>query len=143
MKEYPPVWISKNTYSTYLMDFETTPGLLQDAEATTTDSIDTSQSHTVVLFYQKKGYLQKTWAAAVGGTSGLVLAGVFVATNVISLGTASVVWVPLAVVGVGAGYYFGSEKPADWQAGVMLIPYTEETLKFLQCTELPVAQENK
>jgi hypothetical protein len=45
---------------------------------------------------------------------------------------------PSAVAGQFVTYLFSPEQPVTWDAGVVLIPFTEESLNNLHCTTLPV-----
>ena len=111
--------------------------------------IDTSNDYGVMFLYSKDRYMHKIWAGATGGTTAAVLTAIggvlLVIPDVTITKLAAVVVLSMAsgAAGGAVGYDLGSDKAYDHGHGVILIPYDEDDLKELQCTQMPVKQGNK
>ena len=127
----------KKTYYNYLTNVDVDQGTtttLRSSDFKKADIIDASKSYAVVYVLAKKDRWAKITSASVGSSTGFIVAGV------VGLATGGV---GLTLLGAGAatgaltGYFLGSDYASDWQASMLLIPYTQEDLKSLDCTQLP------
>ncbi len=145
----PEKYGGDKTFAQYIVGMPTSPDEVKEISMSDNIEIDTDNDYGIMFVYSKNRHIQKTWAALGGGVGTGVLttiAGILFILpepTISKLGAVMLVSVGSGIAGADAGYNLGSEKPADWQSAVMLIPYDEENLKKLDCTELPVAQGNK
>lgn len=140
----------QRTYAEYFTDYHTDPTIIKDkvrAElAGKQISLETKNDYVVMYVVMRKGYISH-WITALwgGGTGAAVGLGAGVG-GAAALGTgiiassALIVAAPLALAAGGAyvGYtLLGEDMSADWDAGVVVIPYQPEILKQLGCTYVP------
>ena len=144
-------------YFTYLTGFSTNEGtvsLQQNLALRKADIINTETPYAAVFLLTKKKNLGKVVGAKigafVGGGIGIVTAGTIIYTSggLGALSSSALVTEGIAAgtyIGGAAGFLLGSKYPANWEAGMLLMPYSEENLKTLKCTKLPigVSSENK
>ncbi len=130
------------SYTDYLQRYSTDDIMKLQYEQETDDIIDTSYDYATIFMYTKKGYVSKELGAVGGAAAGLtvglvggalIIGGWTAPAGIAILGT---------VAGAGGGYALGSEKSADWDSGVLLVPYTTESLEKLGCEILPAKQQN-
>jgi hypothetical protein len=110
--------------------------------------IDTKIDYAVMFVYSKEGYLHKTWASAkdvvIGSVGSTIGIGVAVITgSVFAPVTAAGLIILGGTAGGTYGYVTGSDISADWSAGILLIPYTDEMLSKLNCTYMPAIQDTR
>jgi hypothetical protein len=135
--------VEKISYAEYLKCFNTDPSIFKTTLQSSEDTIDTSIDYGIMFVYAKKGYLQKIWSGAKGATFGLTL---FTLGTAILGGPAVPAVIALGGIATGTiaggtlGYLSGADKAADWEACVVLFPYSEETLKNFNCTYMPGVQ---
>ena len=142
---------AKMSYFSYLTNVDVTKGeatLSRNLELRNADVIDTSKPYVAVLIFAKKQNIGKVLGAKagaeIGAVTGIITAGGFIlatggtgalAGTQIVTGTTGL----FTAVGALSGFMLGSSYPANWDAGMMLIPYTKENIDALDCTKLPVA----
>lgn len=104
--------------------------------------INTKSLYATVFTYAKEGYWSKWITGPLGATIGSAVLSViaipFTGGGSILVGVAGLVG------GVGGGilgYNIGNEKTADWNAGILLMPYNADILRNLTCTVAPAGQE--
>jgi hypothetical protein len=135
--------IEKKTYAEYLKCFNTDPSIFKTTLQPSEDTIDTSKDYGIMFVYAKKGYLHKIWSGAKGATFGLTL---FTLGTLMLGGPAVPAVIALGGIATGTaaggalGYAAGGDKAADWEACVVLFPYSTETLKNFNCTYMPGVQ---
>ncbi len=106
-------------------------------------AIDTDHDYVTVFVYMKRGYWPKwvvtTVFGAVGAARALVLAPF--------TGGGSLALLVLGYGGVAVGGYVGyktaSDRDADWDASIFLVPNDEMALKSLGCENLPMRGDLK
>lgn len=137
------------TYADYIIGRPTDP---KEIDAIAKDSLvnelDTDKDYGVMFVYVKDSYVQKVWSSMLGGGTAMgatLLGGLLLIPDV-----TITKFMALALISSGAGAggaalgeAAGSDKPADWQSAVLIIPYDETSLKKLDCNQLPVKQGNK
>ncbi len=166
MSERIPARLSdgtRPTYHEYISKVQTSPDVVDATRQIDTQFLSGSQRYTVLFTFYKQSYWSKVKGtlagAAVGGTigvatfavagvityftagTGAVVAGVIVKagiTTAIVVGTS----VGAAVGGVSADGEVFTEG-ADWDARLIMVPYSVESLKSLGCEELPVSMLDK
>lgn len=138
-------------YFTYLTDTSVNEGTTistDNKELENADVIDTKTPYAAVFVMSKKPNFGKVMGAEYGAITGGVIgvataggliyssggAGVLAAAKTVSIGISAG-----AATGAATGLIFGSSYPANWDAGMFLVPYTEENLKALNCKKLPVS----
>lgn len=96
----------------------------------------------LLAFY---GFLTSTVTSSIGGIFAVAEFGFLPGITVLGLGpvttTALVGAVGITTIALTtsyAGYWLGSDTSADWDAKVLIIPYTEEGMKKLNCQYLPI-----
>jgi hypothetical protein len=118
------------------------PSLI-DPTANSEDTISTDDDYAIIFIYAKQSYWGRMKRAGVWGTVGLVTGSV-IGIALIATGVGSGAgFAVLAVTGAAAGGAIGglsTNKNADWQAGLVLIPYTEQEVSNLGCDILPIKQ---
>jgi len=136
-------------YFNYLTDVSVKEGTTistDNKELEAADVIDTKTPYAAVFVMSKKANFGKVMGAEYGAVTGGVLgvataggliyssggAGVLAAAKTVSVGVAAG-----TALGTATGLMFGSSYPANWDAGMFLVPYTEENLKALNCNKLP------
>jgi len=145
---YPEEKISyKQAFAGYITDEDALKVKEKEKEIKTEDySIYTAIPYATIFTYTRKGYWSK-WSTTPVGTffgmaAGLILIPFTGGGSLAILGGS----VLAGVGGGGIGYLLGHNKAADWDAGVILMPYAaveseEPELKKLDCTYLPATQE--
>ena len=137
--------IEKRTYQEYFTDYRTDPQKvkdeIKDKLREKNAAINTDENYLVVFMLLKQGQLEKMDTGLLGmGVGGGV--GVLSALALGSTGVGLVVVVP-AIAGGWIGYqYYGDNNPAEWDAGLMLVPLKAENLRELGCTYLPADQNS-
>jgi hypothetical protein len=136
-----------SSYSKYIISQATDPAQVSSVALPDNIPLDTSIDYGVMFVYTKNQHMGKALAAIVGGTSGAIVtaAGGLIAFPG-SWAAAGVIAVVSAGVGVGSatvGGVLGSERVADRQSAVLLVPWNEAELKKLPCTQMPVDWANK
>jgi hypothetical protein len=132
------------TYMNFLSQASFNSADKESLVSRTDDTINTANDYGVVYIYDKEGDLSEVQGLFGGTAAGLVVGGVLILFPEPSgLTKAFGIMVISSAVGGGAGYAAGAAGDADWQAGVMLIPYTEEQFNNLKCEKLPISQENR
>jgi Ca2+/Na+ antiporter len=149
---------SEVTYTEYLTGYQTLETLsvfkenmdnfMQQHDA---KEIITSSDYAVTFFYYKQGYIDKIKSTALGMVGGAVVGtvggglsvGVVVGAVTISTGGAAAIGLAIFALGTSIGAVVGSDKSADWNSGVMLVPLQSENLKDLKCGYLPAKQSEK
>ncbi|HME87415.1 MAG TPA: hypothetical protein VKE88_03315, partial [Candidatus Nanoarchaeia archaeon] len=113
----------------------------QNAALRNSDTIDTTYPYAAVFVMSKSPNIGKVGGAAIGAGVGVVAS---IAVTYFSVGTLS--WTSIGIINMAtlagstaSGFILGNEYPANWNAGMMFIPYTNESLKTLKCSILPVA----
>jgi len=104
--------------------------------------INTEMDYATVFVYGKEGYWSK-WEATAGGAIGVstllgLVAIPFVGTGSLVVGAAGLAG---GTMGGIIGYNFGSDKNADWNSSIILLPYEPNIIKNLTCTYAPVEQD--
>jgi len=106
-----------------------------------TPYIDTNKDYITITVYTKKGYWVRWLKSLLGTQMGLAVGGFLGVVLVPFTGGGSLVIIGTAIAGatIGGiyGYHTGSEKSADWDASIFLLPNDEKILKELKCNELP------
>ncbi len=132
----------RKSYFTYLTNIGVEEGqrtLTSNFQLRNADVIDTSTPYAAVFVMAKRENIGKITGAEIGGATGLITLGV--ASSVTGVGLP----IGLTLIGAGTaggaytGFLLGSDYVADWDAGMLLVPYTEQSLKALNCTKLPVS----
>lgn len=141
--------ITPMTYTEYLTGYASSPDEIKEALEETPNNISTNHDYAVMFLYAKKGYLQKIPAAGIGAgagaAAGIAITLILIPDPITSVAGAAMLGAVLitggAAAGGAAGYEAGSERYADWEAGVLLWPFNTESLKQLDCDLLPVGQD--
>jgi hypothetical protein len=139
------------SYYEYLTGFQSNENLeifKQDMESFmqshNAKEIVTSSDYAVTFFYFKQGYIDKLRGGVIGAVSGAGgAAGVGIASIFVAIPGPGWIGLGLLVIGTGIGIAAGSDKSADWNSGVMLIPLQSEQLSSLGCSYLPAKQDAK
>jgi hypothetical protein len=105
------------------------------------EEVNTQNDYAITFVYYKEGYFGKFKSTTLGETLGLTVGTALLFTGVGSWAGAIII---VATTGTGGyiGYQAGSPVTADWKSGVLLMPYTSQKLKGLECSYLP-AKQNK
>jgi hypothetical protein len=141
----------QGTYADYIMGRPTDPKEITEITMPGTVEIDTSHEYGVMFIYVKNEHLYKVlsglWGAGIagGGAASVALytGGAVMLLNPVGLVKLSAITIISAAAGGAIGSSVGNDKPADWQSAVLLIPYDEENIRKLDCTQLPIPQGNK
>jgi hypothetical protein len=133
------------TYAEYIMGRPTDPTETTTISQEGVSEIDTNQNYGILFLYVKNEHLHSAWAALWGtGAGGAIgLGGAILLIPDFGILKAAALIVASGAAGGLAGGAAGSTKAADWQSAVLLVPLSEEGLKALSCTQMPVAQDNK
>ena len=104
--------------------------------------INTELQYTTVFTYAKEGY----WSKWITGAAGATIGSVVLSVALIPFTGGGSILVGIAGLAGGAGggmlgYTIGSDKTADWNASILLIPYNADLLRDLTCTVAPAGQE--
>ena len=110
-------------------------------------AISTNSDYTTVFVYMKKGYWMK-WLTTIMGTPAGIAGGAVVGLALVPFtGGGSLVVIGIALGGGAAGgvigYMMGSNKSADWDAGIFLVPNKADLLNDLKCNVLPAKGETE
>ncbi|MEA2036590.1 MAG: hypothetical protein U9O94_03725 [Nanoarchaeota archaeon] len=108
-------------------------------------AINTEYDYMTVSVFMKKGYWPK-WLNSLRGTGAGVVGGTILGLVLVPFtGGGSLVITGVAlgggVTGGLIGYKTGSDKSADWDAGIFLVPNKADILKDLRCDILPARGE--
>lgn len=148
--QHNPPSINK-PYFTYLTNIDVNKGLSDyklNIKLKKDDKIDTSNKYAVVFVMAKKENIGKVLGAKIGavsgGTVGVIAAGAITYfTGGLGAATTTTIFLGSVqggtLIGAAAGYLLGSNYPANWDSAILLVPYTEEGLKKLNCSMLPVS----
>jgi hypothetical protein len=141
-----PSRFGEGSYAQYILGRPTDAKELDTIKAISAPEIQSDQNYGIMLLYIKDEHLDSRWTAAfgMGGAATVtVIGGVMVlGTGVFSIPFLAVVSAS-GIAGGAAGYSLGSDRSADWQTAVVLIPYNENDIKRLGCTYMPAEQGNK
>ena len=141
--QHNPPQIQKSYFS-YLTNIEVEQGKRAFKDNTAlynSDTIDTKYPYAAIFTMSKATNIGKVSGAGIGAIVGVIAAGTI---TYFSAGTLS--WTSIGIINMAtvagstvSGFMLGNEYAADWNAGMLFIPYTNESLKSLNCTILPVA----
>ncbi len=133
----------EGSYTEYMMPGYATEEKMQDEiKQSTEDVIDTNYNYATIFVYAKKGKLNKFWLSSRLGSIGLLGGTALILVPEVTVTKAVGFALIGAAAGAGAGYAAGTDDMAMWDSGVILIPYTTESLQNLGCEILPVEQAN-
>ncbi len=145
-KKYLPKNMESATVAEYIIGEPTTEGTVRKIGSQGL-SIDTSHDYGIVYVYTKDEHIGKAWSTLIGfgaGTAIGVAGGVLLmSATPAGLGVLVLVTKLSGLAGAGAGFAAGSERGADWQSAVMLIPWDSAAIQSLNCSMMPVPQQNK
>jgi len=112
------------------------PELLKEEYA-----LNTEYDYMTVFVYMKEGYWPKWLKTMVFGAGGVIVGVILVPLT--GGGSLMLAIVPLATGATGGaiGYKTASDKSADWDTGIFLVPNKAEILKDLKCDILPAKGE--
>jgi len=146
---------TETTYAEYLTGYQTLDKLQMFKEnlnsfmqQNNAHEIITSSDYAVTFFYYKEGYMDKIKSTALGMIGGATIGtavpvGFLIAGTTIGTGGLAAIGVAIFALGTGIGAVLGSDKSANWNSGVMLIPLQSEQLSDLKCSYLPAKQSEK
>ncbi|MBU1004274.1 MAG: hypothetical protein KJ561_00440 [Nanoarchaeota archaeon] len=109
--------------------------------------INTQSDYTTVFVYMKKGYWMK-WLTAIAGAGGGTAAAGVIGIIFVPLTAGGSLIISGIALGGGAlggiiGYGMGSDKSADWDTGIFLVPNKADLIKDLKCNVLPAKGETE
>jgi len=135
-------------YDQYIIGEATDPKKVDSIGLRETIEIDTSHNYGIFHVYTKNRHMSKVLSAVTGGTIGVIgtaaiVGMVVLPTTIPAIGAVMLISAMGGAISADYGRGLGSEDPADWQAAVLLIPWHEQTLKNLNCSMMPVKQDNK
>ncbi|MFH1064249.1 MAG: hypothetical protein V1729_04170 [Candidatus Woesearchaeota archaeon] len=154
---------TRPTYFEYISKVQTSPTVVDAARQTDTNFLSGTHRYAVMFTYYKQSYWSKVSGilagAAVGGTiavatvavAGVITyfsagTGVVVAGAIVKVGFTTALVVGASVGAAVGGTAAGGEvftEGADWDARLVMTPYSPEDLKNLGCDEIPVSMLDK
>lgn len=114
-------------------------------------AINTEYDYMTVFVYMKKGYWAK-WLSSVFGTGIGIATGTTLGIVLVPFTGGGSLIISAAIIGGAAvggtaggiiGYKTGSDRSADWDAGIFLLPNKAEVLKDLGCNVIPARGETE
>lgn len=131
-------------YKEYLTDVVTTPGVLDEYsnDIKTGDyDIATEDDYAVLFTYAKKGYWDKWMRGSGWAVAGIVSGAVLIPFT----GGGSIAIIAGSLTAGAAGgaiaYKTANPRAADWDAGILLLPYDPEVLRRINCEYMPAQQK--
>lgn len=114
------------------------------------NSVNLNVPLAIIFLYDKESKLDKLYTSGIGslvggaiGTTSIAYATITGALGIglfpLTLGAGIITGV--SVVGAYSGYLLGSDSSADWDAKILVVPYTKQGLNKLNCQRLPIKTE--
>ncbi|MEM4267628.1 MAG: hypothetical protein QXK37_02245 [Candidatus Woesearchaeota archaeon] len=139
----PRAKFKNESYASYLTPYSPTQIDLSELK-NKGDLIDTNINYAVIFVYTKEGHIGKIKGTLIGmGVGGTLATSLVIFPEPVFTKSA----VGFLAIGTLLGGIGGSNaadyRTADWEAGTILIPYTEQSISSLNCEKLPARQNNK